>query len=71
MRYLFIFRFNFSKIPRQDETLHAVCNKYGKTTIMDSAPNYKPETWDTNARASYFNPHTLPKENWRAKETGK
>jgi hypothetical protein len=38
---------------------------------MDSAPNYKPESWDTNARASYFNPNTLPKENWRAKETGK
>jgi len=38
---------------------------------MDTAPNYKPDAWDTNARASYFNPHTLPKENWRAKETGK
>eukprot|EP00347_Sterkiella_histriomuscorum_P018138 403346645 len=61
--------FNFSKIPRQDETLHAVSPKYGKSTIMDTAPNMKPDSWTTNARSSYYNPVELPRENWRAKQS--
>lgn len=62
------FRFNSIKIPRQDETLHAVSPKYGKSTIMDTAPNYKPDQWTTNARSSYYNPGELPKENWRGRQ---
>ena len=37
---------------------------------MDTAPNFKPDGWDTNSRASYNNPHQLPRENWRAKLPG-
>ena len=56
------------KIPRQDENLHAFSRRYGKETMMDTAPNYKPDGWTTNFRSTFHSPKTLPKIGWRTRE---
>lgn len=63
--------FNSIKIPVQDATLHAVSRRYGKETLMDTAPNYKPDgIWTTNFRSTIQSPTTLNKGNWREREAG-
>ena len=59
--------FNSSKLPKGDHTLHAVSNRYGKTTIFDTHPHVKPNVIDTTTRDSYYSPKKLPRPNWRAR----
>ncbi len=60
--------FNSIKIPAQDVTLHAVSRRYGKETLMDTAPNFKPDGWTTNFRSTFHSPTTENKGNWRARD---
>jgi hypothetical protein len=59
--------FNSIKMPRQDDTLHAFSRRYGKETLMDTAPNFKPDSWTTNFRSTYHSPITQNKGNWRSR----
>lgn len=36
-----MYRFNSIRIPKHDTTLHGVSHKFGKSTIMDTHPNFK------------------------------
>ena len=63
-----IIRFNASKIPRADDTLHAVSRSYGRETMMDTAANYKANGWTTNFRSTIQSPQSLHKGNWRSRE---
>ena len=65
---LIFHRFNSSKIPRQDATLHAVSRRYGKETQMDTSPNYKQVGWTTNFRSTITSPLSLAKGNWRTRQ---
>ena len=61
--------FNKDLIPRADGTLHATCNKYGKTTLMDTHPNIKPANYfDTTTRTSYIQPTLHSKPQYRTRE---
>lgn len=35
--------------------------------MMDTAPNFKPESWTTNFRSTYHSPITENKGNWRSR----
>ena len=62
--------FNSVKIPKQDMTLHAVSRRYGKETMLDTAPNFKQEYWTTNFRSTIQSPQSQYKVNWRTREPG-
>ena len=45
-----LIRFNAKRIPQHDLNLHAFSRRYGKETLMDTAPNYKHGEVTTNFR---------------------
>lgn len=50
------YRFNAVKIPRHDETLQTVSRNYGKRTMMDPSPAWRPTTNETTTQSSFKNP---------------
>ena len=62
-------RFNAkNRIPAADATLHAFSRRYGKETLMDTSPNYKPDGWTTNFRSTIQSPNNQHKGNWKSRE---
>ena len=59
--------FNAKIIPRQDETLHCVHHKYGKTTIMDTHPAIKGDIYNTTTAKTYRHPRNRHHPNWRSR----
>ena len=57
-----------NRIPAADETLHAFSRRYGKETLMDTSPNYKPEGWTTNFRTTIQSPNSQHKGNWKSRD---
>ena len=63
---------NKSRIPVADDTLHATSRRYGTETMLDTHPNIKPKDYkETTFRASFHNPKSIPRENWRSRDPSK
>ena len=60
--------YNKMRIPREDNSLHAVTHMHGKSTIMDTAPNLKVRSpFVSSMRASFESPQKLVKPVFRTR----
>lgn len=66
-----LLRFNATRIPRTDSTMHAIHNRYGKTTLPISHPCVHDTKITTTTRETFSNPRFKPRNNLRQKITYK
>ena len=58
--------FNFKLIPNTDGELHATSRRFGTETMNRTAANLHPaDRRTTSFRASFHNPSSIPRNNWR------
>lgn len=61
--------FNSSLIPKDDKTMEVRSRRYGTRTMFNTAGNHQPEDYaTTTTRASFHNPKTHDKPNWRGRD---
>lgn len=61
--------FNKALIPRDDKTMEVRSRRYGTRTMFNTAANHQPENYhETTTRASYHNPKTHDKPNYRSRD---
>ena len=65
----FFYRFNWTKIPKNDGTLIAESHKFGRGTLQPNHPNQHDRKWSTVQRDTFKNPCTRTKPNFRTKCT--
>ena len=62
--------FNHALIPKKDESLHATSRRYGTSTNYRTAANFHPLDYTTTTtRASFHSPASIPRANWRSRDT--
>jgi hypothetical protein len=60
--------FNAAKLTKADHTMHAVSNRYGKSTIVDTHPNIKASPYQPTSRAVYISPQKQSRPNWKVRQ---
>lgn len=63
------YSFNKALIPRDDKSMEVRSRRYGTRTMFNTAANHQPENYhETTTRASYHNPKTHDKPNYRSRD---